>query len=156
MASFIKSILETLYTFNYLTLIHKDMGPVDNGLLNLNKLLFLPLLLALQGDQAQSPGKPPNTPRPTRRSALEDLRRGALGLPRPRPPVTFSYDDDEKENHDPETPNQTAELPEREEDIRLSKNLAQLQRRWEEDIDLLREQVLHEFSAFKKRLGIHH
>ncbi|AEM24660.1 hypothetical protein [Human papillomavirus 144] len=147
MACIMRNQMETECIFNCLTRMHKHMDSQDNGLLIIKIPLFLPLLLALQG---QPPAHPrpasvgPPTPRPSRKFHPEDFKPRRLLVPR------ALLADDEENNKE----NLPFHQKEEEEAGLLDKALSQLLERWEEDIERLREQVSRELDDYKKKLGI--
>ncbi|ACD67930.1 E4 protein [human papillomavirus 112] len=95
---------------------------------------------------------PPGTPRPHRRNAEESHRRQTAPhlphLPTVSRPLVFELEDEDNKENQP-LPYQREEEP-----GPLSDLLHQLLRRWEQDIDSLRDKVLEDFNGFKQRLGI--
>ena len=138
--------------FNCLLQTWTDLVPQDSGLCILKIKLFL-LSLAHKGLPPSLPSSllkdlsaPPGTPSPPRKPPPDGTRarREALAQP-PRPPRYDADDDDEnKENHPPD-------------DDRKGYGrhiLESLLQRLEEDLLLYQEEVLHELSVLRQKLGI--
>ncbi|ABR20506.1 E4 protein [Human papillomavirus 88] len=148
------------YISFYLSLSLKNMAVVDNGLCIIKILLFLPLPPALLGGPHPSPPKPistpqpPATPRPLPRREVQgsDYKRRSAQPP-PRRPTIFDLqeEDEEKENEPPEQ--REEEQPPTE---TLSENLSRLLRRWDQDIEHLKDLVSRDLDDFKRTLGIPH
>ncbi|ATQ38335.1 ^E4, partial [Gammapapillomavirus 10] len=119
--------------------------------------LFLPLLppapFPLPGSLPRGTASlpPPNTPRPPRK---EDILRRSLrsnpGLPPTRKLLEFDFDDDEKENKDPQG-------PQKEEDQTLQTPpdlLTLLLQKWGQALDQLAEAITQDLKDYKSKLGI--
>nr|AYA93678.1 MAG: E4 protein [Human papillomavirus] len=149
MACTIKNQMETECILNYLTLMHKSMEHQVNGLCNLNQQLFLllsPALPATPQHHPRSASVGPPTPRPGRKFHPDDFK-----LPKSLARRALLPPDDDDSNKE----NQPYQQKDDEEAVGLLDDaISHLLKKWEEDIEQLREQVFRELDGCKKRLGI--
>ncbi|AEM24646.1 hypothetical protein, partial [Human papillomavirus 142] len=121
--------------------------------------LFLPLLppapFPLPGSLPRGTASlpPPNTPRPPRKEELnkKSLRGPSVGLPPTRKYLEFDFEDEEKENKDPQNG------PRKEDDQTLQTPpdlLSLLLQKWGEALDQLGEAITQDLRDYKSKLGI--